>query len=463
MAKQFYSFDEAQAKLKTDENGLRSLVRQGRLREFRDGPKLTYRIEEVDKLAEELGDSGSGSSAAGEIILEPADDSTAGGGEGRPALSDSDFSLSESFGSGSSVLSLEDTGTSLTDAGASEAGKTQQPGGSESGREDAKSPGGEKSSILGLAGLDDSGSGKGPGDDASLSDLGLADLGLEDTSEPAAAKSDAEPALSDTPTTKPPADEAGSSAGLKMEGSSGLGLTGSDVLSLDEVDEDTVGEIRKDDTVITNVGISVFDDDDLEIAADPMAKTIAQGPGEDPLGFDSSGAGTGLLDLTRESDDTSLGADVLSDIEAADDAAVTVDESEAPAPPPPPEEVEAMPAAAEAPAAPTAAPRAGLSVTALPQDPSAPMFAGLLIAAILSLTLVGAATAAMTMGVLPGYLAVLSDNFLWFVLGSLGAGGLFMGIGMLVGRPATPRADKPAKAKKEKKEKPKKEKTKARK
>lgn len=68
----------------------------------------------------------------------------------------------------------------------------------------------------------------------------------------------------------------------------------------------------KEDTVITAEGISIFDDEDLEIqSADPLARTEA--PMDDQISLDSGGSG--LLDLTRESDDTSLGAEVLDHID----------------------------------------------------------------------------------------------------------------------------------------------------
>lgn len=56
-------------------------------------------------------------------------------------------------------------------------------------------------------------------------------------------------------------------------------------------------------------GVSVFDVDDLE-EADPSAVTQVTGGGSDLLGDDaleSVGSGSGLLDITQESDDTSLG------------------------------------------------------------------------------------------------------------------------------------------------------------
>ena len=51
-----------------------------------------------------------------------------------------------------------------------------------------------------------------------------------------------------------------------------------------------------------------------------MAKTLMTG-GDEHLGLDGSGGGSGLLDLTRESDDTSLGAELLEGIDMGDTAA----------------------------------------------------------------------------------------------------------------------------------------------
>ncbi|MCZ7634289.1 MAG: hypothetical protein M5U20_12525 [Phycisphaerales bacterium] len=61
-------------------------------------------------------------------------------------------------------------------------------------------------------------------------------------------------------------------------------------------------------------GISIFDADEAE-EADPSAQTqitdTALGAGFE---IDAGASGSGLLDLTRESDDTSLGADLLEDV-----------------------------------------------------------------------------------------------------------------------------------------------------
>ena len=55
MAKAFYSQDEAKAALNTNENGLKELVREGRLTEYRDGQNLMYKGSQVEALASELG------------------------------------------------------------------------------------------------------------------------------------------------------------------------------------------------------------------------------------------------------------------------------------------------------------------------------------------------------------------------------------------------------------------------
>ncbi len=62
-------------------------------------------------------------------------------------------------------------------------------------------------------------------------------------------------------------------------------------------------------------GISVFDAGEIELA-DPMAQTQITNPPstDDEIAIESVGSGSGLLDLTRESDDTSLGAELLDEI-----------------------------------------------------------------------------------------------------------------------------------------------------
>ncbi len=87
-----------------------------------------------------------------------------------------------------------------------------------------------------------------------------------------------------------------------------------DAVSLAEAEASEVKP--KEDTVISAEGISIFDSEDLEIeTADPMAKTQIASSIEDQINLEGVGSGAGLLDLTRESDDTSLGAEVLDNID----------------------------------------------------------------------------------------------------------------------------------------------------
>lgn len=60
-------------------------------------------------------------------------------------------------------------------------------------------------------------------------------------------------------------------------------------------------------------GISIFDADDTE-RAEPSAQTKVTQTGTGGTDFaDAGGSGSGLMDMTREVDDTSLGADLLDD------------------------------------------------------------------------------------------------------------------------------------------------------
>src|SRR5262245_5673556 len=62
-------------------------------------------------------------------------------------------------------------------------------------------------------------------------------------------------------------------------------------------------------------GISVFDTDHGTTPAEGASGETAVGETvEDELNLESVGSGSGLLDLTRESDDTSLGAELLEEV-----------------------------------------------------------------------------------------------------------------------------------------------------
>jgi len=178
----------------------------------------------------------------------------------------------------------------------------------------------------------------------------------------------------------------------------------------------------KGDTVITSEGISIFDDEDLEIEpADPMAKTqIAPSLG-DQIAMEGAPGGSGLLDLTRESDDTSLG-EVLDtiDMETGEVAAPSM-ESVA-------ESIEDVAAAPE-PTVVEAAPEGEL-------DAATGALSGMAAAgAVLALLLAGVAMAVLT-GKIPAYVHTLGENLLYVLIGAVAVVIVGAVAGMMVGKKA---------------------------
>src|SRR5258706_756242 len=198
MAKMFYTLEETKAALGKSEEEVRQFAREGRLREFRDGPRLMFKADQVDQLRADLGSGG------GRADLGPSD-------SGAP------LGLADIGASGSGVISLADT-----DFG--------------------KSPGG----------------GMGLKEDTALA----ADLGLS-----------------------------GSMGGVPSPGRSGSGTPAGSRAG----------------------GITVFDVDDAH-KPDPMAQTAIGSGIPDQVKLEGVGSGSGLLDLTRDSDDTSLGAELLDEM-----------------------------------------------------------------------------------------------------------------------------------------------------
>ena len=87
----------------------------------------------------------------------------------------------------------------------------------------------------------------------------------------------------------------------------------------DSGDTDEI-DLRSDSTASGETGagsgIDVFQPEEVE-DADPMEQTqVTSSPSDDEeeMAIEGVGSGSGLLDLTRESDDTSLGADLLDEI-----------------------------------------------------------------------------------------------------------------------------------------------------
>ncbi len=367
---EYYTMDEARAKLGMSEVEIRALVVEGKLREFREGGIVRFRTEDIDRLSGGLG----GLSQTGELVLEPAGSFAGGTGAG-----------------GSSSIG----GLDLTDAG-----------------------GGD---LLWLADEEDK-----------------------------------------------------------------------------EIDKKGP---KKDDTVVTSIGVSVFEEDELELDADPAAKTVLSGSGGAGAPMEGSGGGSGLLDLTRESDDTSLGAELLDEIypdegggppgsgsmpgiigeaTAAGIAKEMGGSSGTRAALPAGSRtgvragsrsgtvvpmdtgsgsgtalaMEDITSGAEAPS-PAAMTVAAPLVTV--EDPYAGAFTGVMLVTVFILALSGATGAAFLSGSWPAYLDWISRNIIVFGGAALAATVIVLSVGMMLARPKgprAPRAERPAKPKKEAKPKP---------
>jgi len=232
---------------------------------------------------------------------------------------------------------------------------------------------------------------------------------------------------------------------LEAAEDSGVSLSpgASDIVSLEGVDaEDTatgakVTKRASEGSSVPSVGINVFDDDELDEHVDPLAQTAVSDVAG--LGLDGSGGGSGILDLTRESDDTSLGRELLEEIYTGEG------EPEAPpakkkkadiddgtragldkAIPATDAEVEAVSAAADA-----AMPRARAVVTEVYEYAPDAVTRSLTAAMVVTVAVMwigGLGAAAMVRTTMPGLLQKVYDNLLIFTGGSLVLAGIAAGV-----------------------------------
>jgi hypothetical protein len=94
-------------------------------------------------------------------------------------------------------------------------------------------------------------------------------------------------------------------------------------LELEDTGASGSGVALKDDSGLAleesreGTGVSVFDTDH---GGEDTGRTVSEEGLEDEVGLDAVGSGSGLLDLTRESDDTSLGAELLEEVYQSEEA-----------------------------------------------------------------------------------------------------------------------------------------------
>jgi hypothetical protein len=401
MAKEFYSLEEAADVMGVSPQDIKRFVEVGKLTQQESDGKPAFRIEDVERVI-----ANEGSSIVDLAINEDTPESDA-----KPAARAEPvpLSLDDELTSDINLLGLDESSADL-DLGPSPAIEIS---GAEGGGAD----------------VPDLGAGK-PGDEiplASGSDMDL--VRLEDSAHD-------------------------------------IGLSASDVIALDEDDESPAKSATrapgpgkagpKEDTAITNIGISVFDDSDLQIESDPAAKTVITPASEQEIALESIGSGSGLLDLTRESDETSLGAELLDVISPSEGT-----ETETQAEPIDSDtgtlEAEAVDSGSESYYPPAAEPQSALAMAATDAgiaDPVAPAFTGLAFISTITLVLVGLAAVSQIQGVWPKFFGWVDSgtNLYIFFAAALAITGLAWLIGWLIGRSGVtqkPPATKPAKPRRE--------------
>ncbi len=272
MAGMFYSLQEALDKLSMTEEEIKQVVADGKLREFRDGPNLLFKVEEVEALVPQAGDE------ALEEALEPEAEDM------EPlALDDEELQPAESDDSEPAILQVEDL----------------EP-------DDAESE---------LASEEVA--------EAGLSDFDIEALG--DTSAEIPDLEALESEMADTAAEEPTPSETAADT--------------DEILLAPETGAAIPSDLTDADTAITSMGTNVLgeSDADYDITDDTMAETsiptgsspdVALEEVEEDVNLDSFGSGSGLLDLSLQADDTSLGG-ILDEIYTADDEAAEPVEAEA--------------------------------------------------------------------------------------------------------------------------------------
>jgi excisionase family DNA binding protein len=398
MAGMFYSLEEAAQKLNMSEDEVEKLVEERKLREFRDGTNVLFKVAEVEALMADTGLMAAEEPAAEEkeeeLALEPAEPET----QGEEELT---LEPSEPEVPGEEELTLQPEATGEL--------------GGETGQEELS--------------LDDS-----------LAMLGdVEELGQE----PAAEDSFS---LLDTDQAKEVPGEAKKDEKEDTEVS----------FALDEQQGSGAGaDLTDADTAITREGISVLDESDSEfkLAEDTAAETKAMQEAasleqiEGDVNLDDTlGSGSGLLDLSLQADDTSLGG-ILDEIytPAGDEGAVPAAASAA--------DVAAEAESILAHEGPAGAPAVAVQGYVEPEpDTSSNIFGGLLLIPLLVIVYTLLVTVAGQFGVLSSL--VPKGMTIIYLLAGVGVVSLTVaGYGWMQGAPAKPKQPKQPKQPKPKKEK----------
>jgi excisionase family DNA binding protein len=455
MAGMFYSLHEAAEKLNISEDQLKELAQEGKIREFRDGPNLLFKVDEVEALIPQFEASEPEATEPEPVELEPqAEEEEAIDFD----LSDTEFPEQEETAEPEMAepepqdeeaepveLDLSDTEIPEEripepEEQASEPQAGEEVPDVEALEEETAEPEVSEEEVPSAEALE-----------AEMEGLEEPEFEMPEEEE--------EPVLeAEAPETKEPqpSETAADSEEILLAPETGSPLMSSD--------------LTDDDTALTGLGTSVLGetDRDYAITDDTMGETsLPTSPTgttpevpleeiEEDVNLDTFGSGSGLLDLSLQADDTSLGG-ILDEIYTAEEEGKEPGEAGGETPAIPAEADQMIPE--EALAAPQAVPDmatlAGPMIEVAPDAQSNTL--GMLLflpLAIVIYTLVVAV--AGQRGVMPSILASI-HAFIWYIMGGAAvlAGLVIVAAFMFTGERGT--AAPKAKKVKVKKEKPTKE------
>ena len=412
MAGMFYSLQEAAEKLNRTEEDLKQLVTEGKLREFRDGPNVLFKVEEVEALMSDV-----------DVI----------GPEEVPAEE------------------VPELGSSMLEAIEPEASEAEIPMEEEVPASDVAEP--ELPELEAL-------------------DSGVAELEIPEV--------EAEAAVSDASELEVPEAEAEAPDLVEPE----VPATAEDTSGTEEIflaPETGAPVMPSDltdaDTALTGMGTSVLGetDQDYDITDDTLAETAVPSGAtgttpevpleeiEEDVNLDSFGSGSGLLDLSLQADDTSLGG-ILDEIYTAEGEGPEPAEAESGSAAAVAAEADQMVPSEDEVAVPQAIPEVSALAAPLlevPPDAQSNTLGMLLFLPLLIVIYTTVVAVAGFKGVIPSILGSI-QGFIWYIMGGAAVvTALVVGAAFLVTGERTQKEKKPKKAKKAKEPKaakPKKEK-----
>jgi excisionase family DNA binding protein len=520
MAGMFYSLQEAADKLGKSEDDVRKLAQTGKLRVFKDGSHELFKVDEVNAL---LAGGGDVEAEAEPLPLEAAPD------EELAELLDTDAPASgeEPFDTNDMLGLAEEDAPAAPAGGEEEDLSALEPLGVEEDEvaplEPAETGGEDLTGLEPLAVEEDEVVPLEPAETGEEDLTGLEPLAFEQDEmaplEPAETGEEdlagLEPVAEEELPVLESTDEADASSELGLapeaqeektsdedellfleedeqpsaEPAGGAGAdTDEEIMLAAETGGSSLGsDITDMDTALTGEGVNVLGETDTgyDVTEDSMAETVgpagstgtASGIGgtdaeasleeiEDDVNLDSFGSGSGLLDLSLQADDTSLGG-ILDEIYTAEGGeegptggeAATVDDMTAEAEHVAPEEELGMPEAVAI--GPVVVPTFAAYAEAAP-DTQSNILGMLLFLPLLALLYMAIVAVAAQRGVMPSILAPI-QSLVWYIVG----GGIVLAVivfgvsfaagaekGPKVAKPKKEKAAKKAKAPKAKREKP---------